>query len=66
MAIRVVSKGPAKEIEKEIVCKNCGATLSYVPRDVKSRHGTDYGGGPDGAEWIDCPECNSNVVIRSW
>lgn len=67
--VKVIKKGsedPAPEVVKEIVCGNCASTLEYVPKDVKNYSGTDYGGGPDGREWIDCPECNAQVTIRSW
>lgn len=66
MAVKVVNPEPAKEVIKEIVCRNCGVTLSYVPNDVQSRNGRDYSGGPDGSEWIDCPKCKKQVTIQSW
>ena len=66
MAVRVISKGPNPQVEKKITCPNCGATLAYVPNDVKERNGTDYGGGPDGVTWIDCPECSKQVTISRW
>lgn len=66
MAVKVISEGPDPSIIKEIICKNCGAKLSYVPNDVKDRHGVDYSGGYEGEEWIDCPLCNKEVIIRCW
>lgn len=66
MSIRVVKTKPAKSAVKQVVCDNCGATLEYVLNDVKERHGTDYGGGPDGAKWIDCPNCKKNVILERW
>ena len=64
--VEIVSTKPHQSAIKEIVCvKGCGSTLSYVPNDVQERHGKDYGGGPDGAEWIVCPVCDKNVIIRS-
>ena len=47
-------------------CKDCGAILEYTQRDIKVRNGVDYSGGPDGMEWIDCPNCDSKVVLRAW
>lgn len=64
--VTVIKKEPDSSVLKEVICQNCGATLSYTPNEVKSRHGTDYGGGPDGAEWVDCPNCTKPAVIRSW
>lgn len=64
--VRILCDEPDPAVVKKISCRGCGARLEYVPNDVKSRHGTDYGGGPDGAEWIDCPRCGKRVIIRSW
>lgn len=66
MAVRIVDEKPDPSVVKQIVCTQCGAKLEYLPIDVKERHGTDYSGGPDGAEWIDCPKCQKPVTIRSW
>ena len=64
--VTIVNKEPDKSVLKEIVCGNCGVTLSYVPREVQSYHGTDYSGGSDGQEWVDCPNCNEKAIIKSW
>ena len=64
--VKILKIDPDKSIAKEVVCRNCGATLEYVPNEVKSRHGHDYGGGPDGEEWVTCPNCGKKAVIRSW
>ena len=66
MAVRVVAVNPPKEIEKECLCAACGATLRYMPADVRHYSGTDRSGGPDGAEWIVCANCSRIVVLRSW
>jgi predicted RNA-binding Zn-ribbon protein involved in translation (DUF1610 family) len=64
---RVISKGPDKSVAKEVVCQGCGATIEYVPNDVVTLwSGTDYGGGPDGAEGFKCPECGKNVILKRW
>jgi ribosomal protein S27AE len=64
--VKVLRIEPDKSVSKEIICRGCGATLSYVKNDVREYHGTDYGGGPDGREWIICPNCGNDVTIRSW
>ena len=58
--------GEALEARKRITCENCAAILEYVPADMKRYDGKDYLGGSDGCEWIDCPRCSEEVVIRSW
>jgi len=65
--VEIVSTVPHESAVKEIVCvSGCGATLRYVPNEVKKYSGTDYSGGSDGREWIDCPNCGEQVTIRSW
>jgi ribosomal protein S27AE len=66
MTVRVIKKKPNKSVVKRKVCDNCGVTLEYTPQDIHRRDGTDYGGGPDGEEWIVCPECGKKVILKSW
>ena len=66
MAVKVIDPTPHHTVVKQIICRNCGVKLEYTPNDVKRRDGTDYSGGPDGKEWIVCPNCNKEVTIRSW
>jgi hypothetical protein len=58
--------GEAPEAFKQTVCKKCATRLEYTESEVKSYHGTDYSGGPDGQDWIICPKCGSKVILRSW
>lgn len=65
--MRVVNKVPDPSVVKHIVCRNCGVTIEYVPKDVRNLWtGTDYGGGPDGADGFNCPECNELVHTSRW
>lgn len=64
MAVKVIAR---KRIgAKKIHCDECGATLSYLPVDIKKYEGTDYSGGPDGRWWIVCPDCKNKVTLKSW
>lgn len=58
--------GESQDVLKQAVCRGCAAILEYTKSEVKERHGKDYSGGADGQEWIDCPRCHSQVVLRSW
>jgi DNA-directed RNA polymerase subunit RPC12/RpoP len=58
--------GLVKDKLKEVVCGNCSHKLLYALADVKEYHGKDYSGGPDGREWVDCPSCGNEAIIRSW
>lgn len=64
--VDIVSLKPHASVVKQIVCRGCGATLEYVPNDVKVWNGKDYSGGSAGQEWIDCPNCKKEVMIRNW
>jgi len=61
---RVLKEIPLKE--KQTVCHGCGHTIAYVLNDIKEYHGRDISGGPDGREWIVCPNCNKDIILRSW
>jgi len=64
--VKVVDEGPDPSVVKQVVCRNCGVKLEYVPMEVKKYSGTDMAGGPDGREWIDCPKCNHEVILDAW
>lgn len=62
---RIVASAPKKM--PRVVCRGgCLSTIEYVPNDVKRRDGTDYGGDPDGEEYVVCPSCGKKAIIRSW
>lgn len=58
--------GEDQSAKKQATCGNCGAVLEYTPSEVRAYHGTDMSGGPDGKEWIVCPRCTRDVIIRAW
>ena len=62
--VTVVSTIPHPTVVKQIVCRNCGATLEYVPLDVKETRHTDYGGGTDTYYHIVCPNCSDKVSVK--
>lgn len=44
----------------------CGAVVVYNQHDIHYYSGKDYSGGPDGMEWVDCPNCSKRYILRSW
>ena len=66
MVVTIVNEEPDPSVVKEVICKECGVKLSYVPVDTKSYHGQDYTGGADGHTWIDCVKCQAKVILTSW
>lgn len=58
--------GLVKSKMLKTICKNCFHELLYTPNDVHSYNGTDISGGPDGQEWINCPNCKKRSILRSW
>lgn len=58
--------GEDESIYKISTCRNCAAKLQYTQSEVKEYHRKDYSGGSDGKEWINCPRCGHEVVLRAW
>jgi len=52
--------------KKRCTCQACTAIVEYKPNEVQRRDGYDYSGGPDGEEYIRCPDCKQKIVLRSW
>lgn len=61
--MRVISKDPHRSIVKEKICANCGATLEYVPKDVKTKIISDYTGSKETWRYITCPECSEQIGV---
>jgi DNA-directed RNA polymerase subunit RPC12/RpoP len=52
---------------KYITCRQCAARVEYTPGEVRNLYsGTDYGGGPDGADGFNCPACGKQIHVRRW
>lgn len=64
--VTVVDRGPHHSVVKEVICRNCGSKLSYVPMDIKEKSGHNERDGSWGNQWIDCPVCAKKVNIKSW
>jgi RNase P subunit RPR2 len=64
--VTVISKGPHQSVVKEVICRNCGSTLQYVPRDIKERIVSDYTGDRETIRYIECPECGDNATVKGY
>jgi DNA-directed RNA polymerase subunit RPC12/RpoP len=64
--VTVVSTEPHPSVVKEAICRNCGATLNYVPVDIKEEVQSDYGGGREIVHFIKCPPCGHKVIVRGY
>lgn len=52
---------------KKATCHHCGAINEYRPDEVITLwSGTDYSGGPDGAEGFKCGNCTYYIITRRW
>jgi hypothetical protein len=53
---------------KRVKCRDCRATIEYLPEEVQEYHGRDYGGGPDGYKRVKCPRpgCPGHGYIETW
>ena len=66
MTVKVIKSEPNPKVVKEVVCRNCGVTLEYVPNDIKKYKSYDYTGDCDINYYIDCPSCNNKVHVKSY
>ena len=62
--IQVISTAPHASVVKEVICRNCGATLQYTPADVQQETHKDYAGGSDTYYFIKCPPCGHKVTTK--
>jgi len=52
---------------KRVTCRNCASIVEYTQGEVRNLwSGTDYGGGPDGADGFPCPNCGKDVIVKRW
>ena len=58
--------GEAGVAKKQAVCMKCDARIEYTRSEVREYHGKDWSGGADGKEWINCPRCGGEVILRAW
>lgn len=62
-----VAVGKDKSVFKRVTCQKCGTINEYVPGEVRTLwSGSDYGGGPDGAEGFNCASCDAQVITKRW
>ena len=60
---RLINDGPDPSVVKRVICKNCGATMEYVPADVMSKTVHDYGGGSEDYRYIICLKCLDPIYL---
>lgn len=58
--VKIIEIGPDPSVVKNVICKECGAKLAYVPRDVKYTSGWD---GERGVYEIKCPNCDHDQIV---
>ena len=61
--VNIVDIKPHYSAVKQKVCGNCGATLEYVPADIRKHISTDYTGSKDIDNVIDCPQCGEMLFV---
>ena len=66
MAVKIIDPTPDHEVVKRVSCRHCGVRLEYVPNDITKRVTKDYDGGTAVTEYITCPSCVKEVVVREW
>ncbi len=64
--VTVVSTVPHPSVIKEVVCRHCGSTLNYVPKDIQERKTVDYDGSRDIVYFINCPPCGTEISVKRY
>lgn len=64
--VTVVSTVPHPSVVKEVICRNCGATLNYVPADIQNKTVSDYTGDRETVYFIKCPPCSHEVSVKRY
>lgn len=64
--VRLISVEPNPMVEKDATCRGCGAKMKYVPNDVRNRSYKDYTGCSEVVEFINCPNCAQEVIVRQY
>ncbi len=59
----VEKTGQDKSKQRKVTCKNCGAKLSYYPKDVKTQSVTSMCES-EVISWIVCPQCKAHVTVK--
>jgi DNA-directed RNA polymerase subunit RPC12/RpoP len=64
--VTVISTVPHPSVVKEVICRNCGATLNYVPADIQNKTVGDYLGDRDVVYFIKCPPCGHEISVKGY
>ena len=59
----IVNKEPHPSVVKEVICRNCGVTLSYIPLDIVTETLRTYDGYYDFRKFIVCPSCTKQITV---
>lgn len=62
MAVEKV--GQSDESKRRVTCKNCGAVLEFLPKDVQYMSLSCMGESAGGYDYIVCPDCESQVETK--
>jgi len=66
MTVKIIDEGPDPSVVKQIICKNCGVKLEYLPVDILDGTTSDYTGSKDIYHYINCLKCNKEVIIKGY
>lgn len=64
MAAKIINKEPSPRVAKQLECRNCGATLEYVPADTRKETRRDYTGDSSEYTLLDCPNCQHVITLH--
>lgn len=50
--------------KSRVSCRGCGGINEYFRNEIQSRIVSDYGGGRDEYNWINCAGCGKEISVR--
>lgn len=66
MVVKIIDEGPDPSVIKQVVCRNCGVKLEYLPVDIQHQNVSDYGGGSETLHYIDCLKCKERITVKGY
>jgi DNA-directed RNA polymerase subunit RPC12/RpoP len=60
VTVKVISGPKVREVD----CHRCGCKLEYTYNDIRDGVDSDYTGGRDNYNYIECPNCAGTIKVK--
>jgi hypothetical protein len=62
--ITIVNSEPDPSVLREVICQNCGITLSYLPIDTLTQKLSCMGESEGSYKYIECLGCAARIEVE--